>query len=173
VLAEDRHQQTFVRRYLERLQYSSRQIQLEPLPGDRGSGEQWVRLRYAKNVVAYRSRASSAATALVVVIDADTAPVNRRIEQLRHALAEAGTRPARPNEKIAHLVPKRNIETWILCLNNSDVNETDDHRHEAGIDDQIKPAAEEFFNWSRPNVVPPVHCVPSLRSAIPEVKRLE
>ena len=167
VLTEDRRQQTFVRRYLERANYSYHQIQLEPLPAGRGSGEQWVRQRYAKNVEAYRARAARAATALVVVIDADTRTVSHRIGQLRES-AVRGT-----DEKISHLIPKRNIETWILCLRGNAVDEETDYHDEQGIEDQIKPAAETFFDWSRPNAGLSAHCVESLRLAIPEIQRLE
>jgi hypothetical protein len=173
VLAEDRRQQTFARRYLEQINYFPRQIQLEPLPGNRGSGEQWVRMRYAKNVEAYRSRAARAETALVVVIDADTGPMSRRIEQLHEIITEAGFYALRANEKIIHLIPKRNIETWILCLNGHNVNETDDHRHADDIESQIKPAVVEFFKWSRPHAVAPNQCVPSLSAGIDEVRKIE
>jgi hypothetical protein len=175
VLVEDRRQQTFVRRYLERSNYRTDQIRFEPLPAGRGSGEQWVREQYARNVDAYRARAARAATALVVVIDADTAPMGRRVEQLDESA------PRRPEERISHLIPRRNIETWVLCLNGrrpdgNPVNEDEDYKaHEDArdIDQQIKPAAETFFNWSRPGTLVPAHCLDSLQRAIREIRRLE
>jgi len=173
ILAEDRRQQTFAYRYLLRLGIDRQVIRPEPLPGNKGSGEQWVRLRYAKNVAAYRTRSATADTALVVVIDADTGPVDRRTHQLHAVLAETGSALRHPNEKIVHLIPKRHIETWILCLNGRNVDENKSYRHENGIDDQIKPSAETLFDWSRPNAVPPRRCIPSLLLAIPEIRRLE
>jgi hypothetical protein len=171
VLAEDRRQQTFVRRYLQR-KYPQIQIRNEPLPAGRAAGEQWVRQRYAKNIAAYRTRAARAETALVVAIDADTADVDYRVAQLRNALG-AGQLPRAPEERITHLIPKRNIETWILCLNGHDVDEATDYRHEHGIDDQTKSAAETLFDWSRENFTIPPGCVPSLQAAIPEIRRLD
>ncbi len=172
VLVEDRLQQTFVRRYLGRLgDRRVRDIRFVPLPGSRGCGEQYVRERYAAEVRACRLRA--ARTALVVAIDADTVPAERRTEQLRQALDDARQPVRADGEPIAHLIPKRNIETWILCLNGNDVDEETDYSGEHGIDQEVTTAAETFYNWSRTNVTPPPHCVTSLRTAIPEVRRLE
>ena len=180
ILAEDRRQQTFVRRYLQRAGYSPGQIKLEALPGDKGSGEQWVRLLYAKNFEAYRSRMTRAATALIVVIDADTGSVSRRIEQLGIALADAGSTRLSREEKIAHLIPKRNIETWIVCLSGVHADENIDYKQPQNvpvelkpIDEHIKPAAARFFEWTRPRAAFPGYCVDSLRQAIPEVQRLK
>jgi hypothetical protein len=76
------------------------------------------------------------------------------------------------DEAIVHLIPKRHIETWILCLKGERVDEETDYRHR-GVDEHIKTAASTLFNWSRPNTVPAEHCVESLGLAIPEVRRLE
>ena len=180
VLVEDQRQQAFVRRYLKRIDKRN-QIQFDSLPAGKLAGEQWVRSRYAANVAAYRARAARAGTALVVVIDADTHEVAYRVDQLAKALEEGniGARGAR--EQISHLIAKRNIETWILCLNNKrfkghPINEQEDykpHNKILKIDEQIKPAAEEFFNWSRPNADVPDRCVDSIRLAILEVRKIE
>lgn len=180
ILAEDQRQQRFAYQYLKKLGYVRHEIFLEDLP-KKGSGEQWVRLRYSDNVKAYRTQAASPGSGLVVMIDADTRPVVRRSQQLNAALAQAGSNARRPDEKIAHLIPKRNIETWILCLNalrpdGQNVDEERDYKNHAAartIDELIKPAAETFFESSRNNAEIPQHCVDSLRTAIPEVKRLE
>jgi hypothetical protein len=180
VLAEDRRQQNFVRRYLLRANYLKHQIILEPLPGDRGSGEQWVRSRYSKNVEAYRARAGRAETALVVIIDADTGEVEDRVRHLGEALAAADQGDRMANEKVVQLIPKRNIETWIVCLNGFDANETTDFKLRenipAGIRDvesYIQPAALRLFEWSRLNAQQAQNCIPSLKRAIVEVRRLD
>jgi hypothetical protein len=164
VLAEDERHQRFIRGYLEKLNYPLHAIRNEPLPAGRGAGEQWVRERYAKAMQAYRDRAVRAQTALVVVIDADMNSVARRLQQMEAPLA---------GERIARLVPKRNIETWILCLTGIAVDEETDYHDRHGIDEQIKSAAAQFFQWTRINAAIPQICVPSLHSAIPEVRRLE
>ncbi len=173
ILAEDERHQRFIRTYLYRLGHSVHELRFESLPVGRGSGEQWVRERYSKAVAAYRARSVRAETALVVVIDSDTADVERRVRQLQDALKEAELHPCSVSEKIVHLIPKRNIETWILCLNGAIVDEDADYRRAQNIDAQIKPAAETFFAWTRPNALPPPHCIPSLQAGVPEIRRLE
>ncbi len=173
VLAEDRRHQRFVRGYLERLRYSYDDVRYEDLPSGRGCGEQWVRERYSRAVDAYRARSARARTALIVAIDADSGDVNRRGRQLQEALSQAGLTPRTDDETIVHLIPKWSIETWVLRLNGRVVEENNDYSAERSIDEQIKLAAETFFEWTRPNATRPDNCVPSLLTAIPEVRRLE
>jgi hypothetical protein len=124
VLAEDRRQQEFIRRFLTRL-YSPRQIRLAPLPSG-GSGEQWVRKHYSIEVKAFRTRAAKAKTALIVAIDADTGTVDTRQRQLAAILDSAEIKPRLIAEPIVYLIPKRNVETWILCLTETAVEEETD-----------------------------------------------
>jgi len=169
VLAEDENHQLFAERFLKRLGYGQHQIFQERVPNGAGSGEKWVRDNYGRAVLDYRRRSAKAATSLLVVIDADHHEPMRRQHQLEEALGAARTE----GERIAHLIPKRNIETWILCLDGQAVNELDDYSRDRGIDERIGPAARVFFDWTRPNAAVPNHCVPSLRAAIPEAHRLE
>jgi hypothetical protein len=180
ILAEDQPQQRFAYWYLRRLGYSLHEIYQEKLPV-KGGGEHWVRLQYAKIVAAHRAQAASPRTGVVVVVDADTGSLERRTQQLSGELAQAGAQPRSPNERISHLIPKRNIETWLLCLNDRrpdghPVNEDEDyknHKEARNIGEKIKSAAETFFDWSRPNARIPQRCLNSLRVAIPEARRLE
>lgn len=172
VLAEDERHERLVRRYLYRLGHSRHDIRVEDLPSGRGCGEQWVRERYARAVKACRGRSVRAETALIVAIDADQGPVGRRLRQLREALEQAGLAARAEGETIVHLIPKRSVETWVLCLSGRDVDEDTDYSQEGDVDGLIPAAAVTFFEWSRVNAPPPAHCVPSLLSAIPEVRRL-
>jgi hypothetical protein len=172
VLAEDRRHQRFVQKYMGHLGHSHHDFYFEDLPSGRGCGEQWVRKRYADAVAAYRWRSSRAQTALVVAIDANGGDVQRRVRQLQEALTEADLSPRRDDEKIVHLIPRKNIETWILCLNGRNVNENADYTRERDIERQFQPAAATFFEWSRTNAIPAPHCVPSLQAAIIEMRRL-
>lgn len=173
VLAEDRMTQDFVRGYLHKLSYSNHDIRfLDVSAGKRGAGEQWVRDRYVKTVAAYRHRAKKASTIAVIVVDADTKTAKQRLSQLAKALHPNTVKPA---EKIAHLVPKHSIETWILCLHGSQVNEETRYKKTAGNPEpsQARLAAPIFFEWSRLNATIPDTCVPSLRRAFAEVRRIE
>jgi hypothetical protein len=173
VLAEDERHQRFIRFYLKQKNYGGREIRFEPLPSGRGCGEQWVRENYAKQVQAFRARSAKAGTALIVAIDADTRTVDDRLRQLEQSLDSDRAARRADEERIVHLVPRRNIETWILCLSGEQVVEATDYKRRPGVDDQIRPAAESFFAWSRPNAQEPPHNVPSLTAAIPEIKRID
>jgi hypothetical protein len=164
VLAEDTRHRNFVRKYLKRRRYDG-EIRFENPPSGRGCGEQWVRENYARAVGAYRARSSKAKTALIVVIDADTNEVSRRVRQFKDAL---GNDPRKDDETIVHLIPKRNIETWILHLNGEQVDEETDH-HNREVDGMILTAAAVFLEWT---AQPPTDCLPSLSAAIQETQRL-
>jgi hypothetical protein len=172
VLAEDARQQNFIRRYLHRLNFGNRDIAFEPVPAGRGCGEQWVRENYARMVRACRDRNARAETAVVVSIDADAHSSEDRARELAEALQVAALAARGPAERIAHLIPRRQIETWILCLTSEVVDEETDY-HRRDVDNVVKVAAETLFEWSRRGAPIPAHCVPSLQAAIPEVQRLE
>jgi hypothetical protein len=132
-----------------------------------------VRARYAPAVKAYRARAAKAQTSLVVAIDADIGDVARRARQLGESLDAEGLSARTDQARIVHLIPRRNIETWILNLNGNMVDEETDFRRAPGVDNQIESAANTLFEWTRPNALVPPFCVASLRAAIPEIRRLE
>jgi hypothetical protein len=157
VLAEDETHQSFAECYLKRLGYRQHQIFMERVPNGAGSGEKWVRDNYARTVKQCRRRSAKASTALIVVIDADDQEPARRQRQLEEQLEVARNE----GERISHFIPKRNIETWILCLDGAQVNEVDDYSGGRGIEERISPAAETFYSWTR------------LNAAIPEAQRLE
>jgi len=78
ILAEDRRQQNLFRRFLLRCGVRSGQMRFSPLSAGKGCGEQWVRAAYPKEVQACRSRNAGASTGLIVIIDADNNPLERR-----------------------------------------------------------------------------------------------
>jgi hypothetical protein len=111
ILAEDERHQKFARLYLKRLGFQPHAARLLSLPAGKRCGEQWVRERYVEAVKTYRVRAARAKSALMVIIDADLNTVKKRVEQLRLELAQTKLSARTVNEKIVHLIPKRNIET--------------------------------------------------------------
>src|ERR1700719_3585712 len=116
VIVEDEHHEMLVRRYLKKGGMGSHQVTYVRSPSGQGSAEQWVRTRFVKEVAAYRNRQARAETALVLIIDADIHTVQGRLAQLNRALREGGIQAIANGEQIARLVPKRNVETWVLCL---------------------------------------------------------
>ena len=132
-----------------------------------------MRERYVAEIKTCRRRSTRTKSVLIVVLDADKGYVDRRTRQLREALMQAGLDEREQGEAIVHFIPKRSVETWVLCLSGRPVDELMDYSGESGVDELIASAAVTFFDWSRPNATPPAHCVPSLSAAIPEVRRLE
>jgi hypothetical protein len=172
VLAEDLVQVNFVFRYLNRMGYSGRKIRAVQSPAGRGSGEQYVREQYPNEVGYYRNRARQRSAALVAVIDADKKTVQDRENELQRALETAGEALRRANESIVLLIPKRHIETWIRCLVGENVDEIQDYARLGSVQENIRPAAETFYEWSRPNYEIPRECVDSLRRGLVETRRI-
>lgn len=173
VLAEDRRQQQLIFRYLRRIGLEIHAMRL--LLPSAGSGEQWVREQFPKELSEYRRRSARAETKLIAVTDADTLSVEERLAQLDGRLRDDGVDLVRmDNEQVVRLIPRRNVETWLLCLNGIVVEEGEDYkktRHD--WDDLIQPAANTLYAWTRPNARIPDQCVPSLRHAIGELRRLD
>jgi hypothetical protein len=141
-------------------------------PTGSGSAEGWVREQFPIQVEACRRR--QAETKLIVLIDADALTVQQRRAQLDQTLRQAGLLPI-PNDsrEIARLVPKRNIETWILCLNNERVEETPDYKRTRDDWTELIPtAASALYAWTRPNATVPPSCVESLQIGIEELQKI-
>jgi DNA polymerase III psi subunit len=171
VVLEDDNHEMLVRRYLKRRGMREHEIRIEISPSGEGSAENWVRKTFAKEVSAYRSR--HAQTKLIVVIDADTGTVQERLRQLDQALKDSGKQVVDADtEQIARLAPKRNVETWILCLNGHAVDEETDYTKRDDWSKLIPSAAETLFQWTRSTDELPQHCVDSLRSGVRELKHL-
>ncbi len=127
---------------------------------------------YATSVQALRERASRAATALVVVIDADKSSVEDRQRELADELRQQVLPERGTSERIAHLIPKRHIETWVLCLRDGQsVSEERDCKFSVS-DGDVKTAAEAFYTWLRSRENPPPHFGPSLCEGLVEARRI-
>jgi hypothetical protein len=173
VILEDDRQRGLVYRYLRRRGLSPHEIRTKLSPAGRGSAEHWVRKMYATEVKAYRLRRAKASTALIVMIDADLHTVQARMTQLSNALGENGVQGVGDAEEIARLVPKRNVEAWILCLTEQPVDEDDDYKHARYDWNELTPrASENLFRWTRSNAVLPKFCIGSLRRGVTELNRL-
>lgn len=124
ILCEDRQHEAFARRFLALAGKGTRVQRVEISPKGRGSGEQFVRTRFAKELAFYRARQHRVEQALVVVVDADGKDALAREAQLAEVATEAGQEPRKAGERVAIFVPARNIETWLAYLDGQDVDET-------------------------------------------------
>lgn len=126
ILCEDRQHEAFARRFLEKMGRGLRVQRVEINPKGRGSGEQFVRQRFAKELAYYRARQHRVEQALIVVIDADRYSVAQRVEQVDAAAVEGGQARRRSEERVAFFVPAWNIETWVAYLDGQSVDEEND-----------------------------------------------
>ncbi len=174
ILAEDLEQQNLVRRYLERCGHAP-PFRLLPLT-KRGSGEKYVRDQYSKEVHACRSALGRRASALlVVIVDADTGETRWRATQLSDALRAAGMDERREDEPIVVLIPRRHVETWIRALLGNQVDEVTDYTkapYSTPVANDIKNAAAELHEWTRPGANPCPTCPPSLTASLPEWRKI-
>src|ERR1017187_8002947 len=121
------------------------------MPHGQGSGEQFVRESYASEVRAIRAQLTRTRACLIAMIDADAGSIEDRRQQFERALRDADELPRSPTEPILNLIPKRNVETWILCLNLALVDEVSNYRHDPRVDaGSIRRAASTLFSWTRP-----------------------
>ena len=151
ILCEDRQHEAFARRFLARAGKFVRVQRVEVSPKGRGSGEQFVRERFAKELAYYRARRHRVEQALIVLIDADLRDVAARIRQVESACAEKGGQQRGPDERVAIFVPARNIETWLAYLHGQNVDENktyprlarerDCQRHVDGLYDMCQRGA--------------------------------
>ena len=71
-------------------------------------------------------------------------------------------------------MPKRNIETWILCLNDVSVDEETDYKRTRNEwTTLISSGIETLYDWTRPNAQLPASSVSSLQLGVAELKRLD
>jgi hypothetical protein len=178
VLCEDNRTFSFTRSYLKKCGIRSG---IRPVISQRGSGFTFVVNSFPAQVNAYRLAKARIHTWLIAVVDADTGTVAQRLGEMDRKLAQAQEQRVRAmhiqDEKIARLVPRRNIETWILALNASSVDETENYKeiiHKSNEDWAvlIPAAAETFFTFTRKDAVLPDNLIDSLRLGIDEMHRV-
>jgi hypothetical protein len=180
LLCEDRLTSMLLRRYLNHSGVNSRNVRLIISPSGRGSGEQFVMRQYPQQVAAYRVSNARKKTWLVVAIDADSGTVAGHLAQLNAALNECGNVRVRDirieNECVARLIPRRNVETWLLVLNGNDVNEEEDYKDRHSKDeweDLAVSGSTRLYAWTRRNAQFPGRFIDSLHHGIGELTRIE
>lgn len=170
LLVEDRQHERLARGVLEELGYSFRIVSYT---SGQGAGEQRVRESYSDAVTYYRRKANHLNVGLLVCIDADSHTVQERSKHLADALAGTGGKPRDEKERIAHWIPKWNVETWILHLTGNQVDEKKSYKDRLKDEVDFKGAAAEFelqFGKSKQGEAPEL---PALETAFQETRRLQ
>jgi len=158
-------------------------------PRGRGCGFDFVTRSFADQVNAYRLVKARIHAWLVAVVDADTSTVAQRICEMDRASTQSQEPRVRAvriqDEMIARLVPRRNIETWLLALNDvipaddPPLNETKDYKKDVpefrryDWEEKAKSASIALYGLTRPNAQLPATLLDSLRCGIAEMRRVE
>ena len=175
VLAEDVQMRSFIRRFLKGLNFdTTNKYRDADFPPGQGSGEQRVRELLLRELVAYRGRVAKGYKGfhlLIVLTDADQLTVRERRRQLEEEIKTAGVGPLRPDEDVAILIPRRNIETWIYFLNSKAVDETSSYRKLMKPSD-CKEAVSRLVELYRSDRPLPDDLPDSLRVGIEELRRV-
>ncbi len=180
VLAEDQRQRQLLYRFLRKSGVRSHQMQFELSPSGQGSAEKWICDNFARQAGKCRVRNARASTGMIVMIDADRRSMKARLEALDQSLADADLLCFDPSrDPIARLVPKRNVETWILYLStkgeiNPEINEDQDYKQARSAEEWsnlIPPAAETLYEWTKDLPALPENLIDSLRRGMEEIPR--
>ena len=169
LLCEDTQTDAFVRRFLRRRNFRGREIRTLPLPGDRQSGEQWVRERYPTELRAIRGRQGAC---LIVVTDADTNTTAVRRAQLDAACDEKETPRRNDGDPVLVIVPRRNIETWLAYLDGTTVDEKTTYRKLKRERDCVTQA-DNLYRMCHEAQRLDEDAPPSLRESCEEYRRLQ
>lgn len=176
VLCEDEAHQRLTKAYLRRCGLPAEPPMVKWLVASwetQGGNDAWVLSRFPRELQACRQRNKKARTLLIVLIDADNNSVDDRRRQLVERAQSDGLEDWGNNEPVVLLIPKRHIETWIRALLGETVTEEDDCKSWKPTDKEaFRRAAQTAFDWSRPNATIGPTCVPSLKAALPEWKKI-
>jgi len=172
ILCEDLLAATVVRRLLIARGFAKRNIYVHDLPSGAGAGSQFVHDAYPTAVRAVRR--GHVAASLVVHTDADNRSVQERHADLATALAAAAEPARAPNEPIALIVPKWEIDTWVHHARGNAVVESTAYTS-AKIHSEEAAAADDVIGVLLPlwegTAVAPAH-LPSIATAVGELGRL-
>lgn len=180
VLAEDQRQKQFIRRFLIRAGVGPHQMTIEISPSGHGSAEQWVRKSFVRQAAKCRARNSRASTGMFVLLDADALSVQTHLNELDEALTASNqSKVDATRDRIARLIPKWSIETWILYLASKGgaspvLSEEEPYKNSKTAEqwsELIPQAVATFFEWSRQGDAAPADLIDSLRLGIEETPR--
>ncbi len=176
LLCEDVTHEQLAKAYLKKCRYENLGRLVRPRVASReqhGGNVGWVLNEFPKELHACRQRQKKSNTLLIVLVDADTFTVADRRRQLLERLKAAGYEGFGEKEPAVLLIPKRHVETWICALLGDSVSEEEDCKsRDKSKKQDIRQAAETLFNWSRAKATPGPTCVSSLKTALPEWRKI-
>lgn len=172
ILCEDTVHYHFAKKYFELLGFNNRKIigKYNPRGRSVGSGAEYVKSNYEKEVKAFHSKVNHLDYILVVIIDDDT---KDNVKNLYKTYTPSS------NESILIFSPIRNIESWFHYIETGDLD-TEDKDEQGKITDyksQYKNSKPTEFAKKLKNEICtnglPANAPASLRCACDELKRLK
>jgi len=169
-LCEDDPQERLVRFYMHQCGLKTNPPYILPLNASRevhGGNVTWVIREFPRQLEACRKRhTTNANTLLIVVVDADHKEVEHRGAEL------VCDPPVKAGDPLVVLIPRRHIETWIRSALGITVDETSDYKKPDPTKSDVRSAASTIHGWARATPKPISTCVPSLRMALPEWRKI-
>jgi hypothetical protein len=113
-------------------------------------------------------------------MDADELTVARCVSDLNDELIKSGQQILDNNhDRIARLIPKWNIETWILFLTSGEgarlsISEGENHKHSKKSqlwDQLVLRASATLYAWTRAGAALPDNLIGSLQTGLEEIPR--
>jgi hypothetical protein len=165
ILAEDERHRMLLHRHLRKRGYTHHKIRICPWwPRFETPCLSFVKAEYPNQVQALRDKSHRVTAALLVVADADDKALAERLSEMDDLLDAAGKLRRQPDENIAVVVAKRNIETWMFFLEGNKVDEETDYKSRCrSLDNGATTLA--FANLSWPRQPMSEDCPPSLQHA--------
>jgi hypothetical protein len=176
LLCEDDAHRRLAVAYMKRCGIRTERVVVEQVASRQRHGGNigWVLDEFPRQLRACRQRHKTKAdTQLIVMVDADTLDADERRRQLDERLTREGYDKLAGSDPVVLLIPRRHVETWIRSLLGQQVSEDDDCKGwDKPTKDEIRQAAQTAYGWARDNPKPGPTCVPSLRAALPEWRKI-
>ena len=143
ILAEDNRTYSFCLKIAMKLGIQKERKKFAPVTIPRSdAGYTWLFREYPEFVRKHRARTTS--VAFVVAVDSDKMSHAERVRELDKKLEEAKLEKRKEDEAIVLVIPKRNIETWIMYFSGETVDEKKDYKNKVGKNPNIENAASGF-----------------------------
>ena len=143
VVAEDQQQEMFLRQVLRGRRLDPRDMTFLVCAKGGFAADAWVLRTHGEEArILLAVQHAQPRRGLITVIDADELTVERRHRQLDEA---AGAEPARVSQaRIAYVVPRRNIETWLIALAGRQADEVTDYKKRGAQPEDCRAQAKAF-----------------------------
>lgn len=170
ILCEDTVHYHFARKYFELLGFNKIRGNHNPRGRSVGSGAEYVKNNYEKEIKAFHSKVNHLDYVLVIIIDDDT---KDNIKNLYKIYTPSS------NESILIFSPMRNIESWFHYIEtgNFNIEDKDDHGKITDYKSQYKNSKPTEFAKKLKNEICinglPQNAPSSLRHACNELDRLK